>query len=154
MRRYLQSPESNVVLSESRSLYEHGLASVKCLLSGVDIFGPPASSQPCLLPVLRGIHSFHIYASQYWMEYLLSYVTSTPEDVTSEFVRLSSYLSFKFSSWASDRVHKKANQDTGLLDARLTHLQQHQDSLYLVAKAILLEQHARYIGDVSQDSSE
>ena len=69
---------------------EHGIASATCLLSGLEVFQP---DYPCLLRslrVLKGLHGFHAYASEYWVDYILSIVTS--HDTLSQSPLLSSVV--------------------------------------------------------------
>lgn len=55
---------------------EHGIASVTCLLSGLKVFQPDYPHFDRSLRVLKGLHGFHIYATEYWVDYILSIVTS------------------------------------------------------------------------------
>lgn len=55
---------------------EHSIASITCLLSGLKVFQPDYSHFDRSLRVLKGLHGFHIYATEYWVDYILSIVTS------------------------------------------------------------------------------
>jgi len=55
---------------------EHGTASATCLLSGLEVFQPDYPYLLRSLRVLKGLHGFHVYASEYWVDYILSIVTS------------------------------------------------------------------------------
>jgi hypothetical protein len=55
---------------------EHGIASITCLLSGLKVFQPDYPHLERSLRVLKGLHGFHVYASEYWVDYILSIVTS------------------------------------------------------------------------------
>jgi hypothetical protein len=69
---FLQSSFSTVVLREEDALREQGIATLSCLLSGLKIFDPSYDDQARLLRLVKGIHGFHVYATEYWTEYLLA----------------------------------------------------------------------------------
>jgi hypothetical protein len=73
---YLQTPQSTLLITEDRVIREHGIASVTCLLSGLKVFQPDYPHFDRSLRVLKGLHGFHIYATEYWVDYILSIVTS------------------------------------------------------------------------------
>ncbi|EEU35842.1 uncharacterized protein NECHADRAFT_20921, partial [Fusarium vanettenii 77-13-4] len=75
--RFLQSSSSNIVIHKQQALHEHGVATVTCLLSGFRVFGSKLSEQERFLRVGKGLHGFHVYATEYWSEYLLSHVATT-----------------------------------------------------------------------------
>jgi hypothetical protein len=73
------SQSSELVLTEEQCLYEHGVAALSCLLSGIYVLNSsrhePNSlldEQNKLLRFVKGIHGFHVYATEYWTEYLLA----------------------------------------------------------------------------------
>ncbi|CAN9407282.1 unnamed protein product [Alternaria alternata] len=61
-----------VTLREEQSLNEHGIAAVTCLLSGLHVLDPSYDEQAKLSRFVKGIHGFHVYATEYWTEYLLA----------------------------------------------------------------------------------
>jgi len=50
---------------------EHCIASVTCLLSGLQVFQPGYLSSVRALRVLNGVHSFQVYATEYWVDYII-----------------------------------------------------------------------------------
>ena len=70
------SQSSELILTEEQCLYEHGVASLSCLLSGIQVLNKEPESSPNeqnkLLRFVKGIHGFHVYATEYWTEYLLA----------------------------------------------------------------------------------
>ncbi|EXF79271.1 NACHT domain-containing protein [Colletotrichum fioriniae PJ7] len=74
VKLFLGSQHSSLVVNETTTLSEHGLATITCLLSGTNVFSTMYGEQDRLYRVLKGIHSFHVYATEYWTEYLLSWV--------------------------------------------------------------------------------
>ncbi|KAK8115310.1 hypothetical protein PG999_007379 [Apiospora kogelbergensis] len=76
VKEFLTSSSSNLVLAEKDCLLQHGVATVTCLLAGTEAFsnGLPHDSryEQMLVRVIRGLHSFHVYAKEFWTDYLLS----------------------------------------------------------------------------------
>ncbi|KAF4465800.1 NACHT domain-containing [Fusarium albosuccineum] len=70
-----RSQSSNIVIQKPQALQEHGVAAVTCLLSGLLVFGNTYEGDK-YLQVAKGLHSFQLYATEYWTEYLLSHVAS------------------------------------------------------------------------------
>jgi hypothetical protein len=48
------------------------MAAVTCLLSGLEVLDPSYNKQAKLSRFVKGIHGFHVYATEYWTEYLLA----------------------------------------------------------------------------------
>ncbi|KAM5354528.1 hypothetical protein ACJ41O_001175 [Fusarium nematophilum] len=80
VKEYLQSPDSIMVLSENDIIHEHGFATVTCLLSGLRIYTPSSPTHARLLQTLSGLHAFHNYATEHWVDYLLCHVSSPSEE--------------------------------------------------------------------------
>jgi hypothetical protein len=59
-------------LKEEDAMREHGVAAVSCLLSGLQVFNKRYDEQTRLLRLIKGVHGFHVYATEYWTEYLLA----------------------------------------------------------------------------------
>ena len=58
------------------AVHEQCLATATCLLSGLQIFQHSISEQDRLLRAVRGFHGLQVYASEYWVEYVLSIAAS------------------------------------------------------------------------------
>lgn len=61
-----------MIIHEQEALEEHGVAAVTCLLSGLKAFDTTYDKQTRYHRVVKGLHGFHLYATEYWTEYLLS----------------------------------------------------------------------------------
>ncbi|KAH7324989.1 hypothetical protein B0I35DRAFT_425369 [Stachybotrys elegans] len=72
VKEFLQSSSSNLVLVERDCLLQHGIATIACLLAGIEAFTNESPDHSVLLCVIKGLHSFHIYAKEFWTDYLLS----------------------------------------------------------------------------------
>jgi hypothetical protein len=62
---YLQTPQSKILITEDKVIREHVIASATCLLSGLEVFQPEYSCSVRSLRVLKGLHGFHVYASEH-----------------------------------------------------------------------------------------
>ncbi|KAK7908792.1 hypothetical protein PG985_016095 [Apiospora marii] len=79
VKEFLQSSASNLILVERECLLQHGIATVTCLLAGIESFSDGVPDDPVLVRIIRGLHGFHIYAKEHWTDYLLSLVPSDEE---------------------------------------------------------------------------
>lgn len=141
-----------MILNEETALYEQGLATVTCLLSGVRIFAPSYPEQTRSIRVLRGLHGFHIYATEYWIEYLLSNAASSNGmDTSSKFFFLSCELSHTLKHIPVAPAGGKDDESFLLLDNRLAHLQ-HYGDLYEIARTLLLKQRSRCLAELDSDN--
>jgi hypothetical protein len=71
VKDFLQNSSNSIVLHEMDTLREHGLASVTCLISGFDLFLPQTHKATRHIRLIKGIHGFHVYATEFWTEYIL-----------------------------------------------------------------------------------
>ncbi len=69
---FLQSDASSLVIDERQALQEHGIATITCLLSGIKFFTRSIQSHAEYHRVISGVHGLHIYATEHWIDYLLS----------------------------------------------------------------------------------
>lgn len=60
-----------MALKETYAFCEHSIASITCLLAGFRIFDTTYNTNERNLRILKGLHGFHIYATEYWLEDLL-----------------------------------------------------------------------------------
>lgn len=125
VKEFLQSPESNTILDEFSAVREQGLAIASCLLSGLQVFQPTYPQQARSLRVLRGFHGMHVYASEYWIEYLL-YIAASKNglDTSTRFFIRSHELSIALNS-----LHSTEDQefDRKALDDRFIHIKIHPE---------------------------
>ncbi|KAK3345804.1 hypothetical protein B0T25DRAFT_460566 [Lasiosphaeria hispida] len=126
--------------------HEQGLVIASCLLSGLQVFRPSYPEQERPLRVLKGFHGLHVYASEFWVEYLL--LTAASEkglDTSSKFFARSTQLATDLNSL---RQVEDPPLDTKTLDSRLVHLESHSE-VFRAARSILAERAAR----IDQDTS-
>ena len=138
---YLQSSDSKLGLNQSDAAYEHGLASVTCLLSGARVLCPSTTEQSRLLRVIHGLHGFHLYATEHWIGYILMAAADDSNNPSrSEFLDQSCEL-----ARALEKQPRKSCDHEGEatlpeeIDKCLVALREKHGALYNLAKAILQE---------------
>ncbi|KAH8663858.1 hypothetical protein BGZ61DRAFT_431827 [Ilyonectria robusta] len=146
VRDYLQSPDSNLILDEKTSIHEHGLATATCLVSGLQILNPSCPDHTRLPRVLRGIHGFHTYATEYWIEYVLSnFPLNMRIPASLQFFHLSRQLSASFAQLAKPSQNEGKGRKFDLFDNRLNDIRHQDIGLYDTARTILLERQVGYL---------
>ena len=124
--RFLQSSRSNLIINEQDALREHGMATFACLLSGLEVFGETYEEHHRYLRVAKGIHGFHIYATEHWTEYLLSHAVSEGGvNISSPFVTLACLLANKLDETILQESPVEIDSELSVSDQRLTLLGQH-----------------------------
>ncbi|KAF5536492.1 NACHT domain-containing protein [Fusarium napiforme] len=152
VRDYLESSDSIMPIDESSSVVSHGQAIAACLVSGLQIFTPNYPENKRHLRVLRGIHAFHTYASQYWVYYVLDNCNGPETNHGSNFMALCSELRDKFNS-ASDTCHSADIGAPTCLDPRLAAVHFADKSLGVVVQRILEEERNQYLEEPSLEGS-
>ncbi|KAL7914862.1 hypothetical protein GGI35DRAFT_161583 [Trichoderma velutinum] len=142
VRDFLQSSDTALLVTELESQRRHGLATVRCLLSGQQIFAPLYPGSERVLRVFRGLHGFHMYATEFWVDYLLASLEFDQDQFfESDLFALSCRLAQNFTGSKTDCEAV----DGSLSDSRLTLIQQKDYPLYKVVKMVLLEQNKETI---------
>ncbi|KAF2470907.1 uncharacterized protein BDR25DRAFT_314088 [Lindgomyces ingoldianus] len=98
--QFLQTSASSVVLKEQNVLAEHAVATITCLLSGLEVFGEQYDESRRCVRLVKGLHDLHVYATEHWSECLLSSTKSMDEFLNAEAALLAecnSELSTKIS---------------------------------------------------------
>ncbi|KKO99583.1 hypothetical protein THAR02_08317 [Trichoderma harzianum] len=130
VRDFLQSSDTTLLITENDSQRRHGLATVRCLLSGQQIFAPLYSDSERTLRVLRGLHGFHMYATEFWVDYLLASLEfDQAQFFESDFFVLSCRLAENFIAAETDGEAA----DGSLSDQRLALIRQKDYPLKLPA---------------------
>ncbi|KAM6486972.1 hypothetical protein HDV62DRAFT_402187 [Trichoderma sp. SZMC 28011] len=146
VRDFLQSSDTALLVTENESQRRHGLATVRCLLSGQQIFAPLYPDPERELRVLRGLHGFHMYATRFWVDYLLPFLESDQDQFfESDFFVLSCRLAENFIAAETDCEAA----DSSLSDPRLALIRKKDYRLYEMIKVVLLEQNKEIIEVVS-----
>lgn len=127
-----------MTINEQEAYHEHGVAAVTCLLSGLQIFDSAYDKQNRYHRVVKGLHGFHVYATEYWTEYLLSRAKhmdglETDSLLFTQACQMAEVLSATASVMTIEPV---AEAPSNILDERLELLQTHP-ILYKHVKAAL-----------------
>ncbi|RFU25006.1 hypothetical protein B7463_g11335, partial [Scytalidium lignicola] len=126
VKEYLQSSSSNLIINEQEVLREHGIAAVTCFLSGLEVFSKIYPEQTKCLRVVKGLHGLHIYATEYWTEYILSHaISANGLDITSPLCILANQLAHKLDLAVEPTTAEEVKSKSDLLDERLGSLRQH-----------------------------
>lgn len=127
-----------MVLQKEEALHEHGVATITCLLSGLRSFGSDFHEQERFLRVGKGLHGFHIYATEYWTEYLLSHTVRADgldTDCTAPLITLACQLADAVEISNPETVPEHdASMDQ--LDKRLSSLWQYPTLHKCVGRAL------------------
>lgn len=132
VKDYLQTDASPILITEKDAMNCHSMTATACLLSGLQVFASGYDHQTKLLRLVKGLHGLHVYATEYWTEYLLSVVTgdSTPPSTVVELAaRLANTL----------ELHCASEGTIEMQDTRLENLSSHPILLKHVSWAL----HAR-----------
>ena len=124
--RFLQTSSSNLVINEQEALQEHGIATITCLLSGLEVFSKTSEEQTKYLRVVKGLHGLHVYATEYWTEYLLSHAASAGGlDTNSSLFALAYRLADRLEETVNPTTTKEVDSESRMLDERLITLRQY-----------------------------
>ncbi|EAQ87140.1 hypothetical protein CHGG_03759 [Chaetomium globosum CBS 148.51] len=126
VKDFVQSPSSNLAIREEEVLQQHTTAVLACLISGLDVFHKGYHEHSRVFRVIKGMHGLHVYATEYWTEYLLSEASRHGGISTDTCVsRLASELANKLEVWAPSNV-PLGRPGPGHSDERLLLLRQHE----------------------------
>ena len=111
---------SKLPIVRDKAVYEHGIASVTCLESGLDVFNPGFSGHDRNTRVLKGLHGFHVYANENWLNYVSDILTSRDRqqapDLLATLAKLSDRLASLGISSASTNIESEPTLSGGVLD--------------------------------------
>ncbi|KAH6855598.1 hypothetical protein B0I37DRAFT_424156 [Chaetomium sp. MPI-CAGE-AT-0009] len=126
VKDFVQSSSSNLVIREEEVLHQHAAAVLACLISGLDVFGEGYPEHSKALRVIKGIHGLHVYATEYWTDYLLS-EASRHGGMSSDTCafHLARQVASKLEEFAPYNV-QQGDSDLGHPDDRLLLLAQHE----------------------------
>ncbi|KAK1246773.1 hypothetical protein MKX08_000575 [Trichoderma sp. CBMAI-0020] len=143
VRDFLQSSALSITASES--LKRHGLATVRCLLASQQILASSYSETDRALRVLRGVFGFHMYATEFWIDYILEHL-ELDQDILfeSDFFLLSCRLAEQLETILEP---SKVAVKNGLPNSRLNTLRQKHDPLYNTIQTVLLERDVKLLQD-------
>ncbi|RKL16693.1 hypothetical protein BFJ70_g14981 [Fusarium oxysporum] len=122
VKDFLQSSLSNVVISEPEAIAEQCLSTLACLMCGSEVFLGDRSHHIKASRVVKGIHGFHVYATEFWTEYLLHHVSTRSSSANSTILDLASRLAERLNGLTNtDSVQDEA-PNTYPVDERIQFL--------------------------------
>lgn len=138
---YLEHEDNGAFISEAGASLEHSIASATCLLSGLQVFGPEFQDHERKLRVVHGLHAFHIYATEYWLDHLL--VAGASEGGFNQ----SPMLCLLLSRLSSELEHLDSElgattRDSPLLESQIQCLSSRK-GLYEAARVTLIDKSTR-----------
>lgn len=118
--RFLQSSSSNLLLNQANSTNEHGIASITCLQAGMHFFLGNFTEHEINLRVVAGLHGFHLYAADHWVDDLLTAVATAATSISElPLYRLAVTLAERASGLANDTTLEEHQRECNDIDARL-----------------------------------
>ncbi|KAI1273844.1 hypothetical protein F5Y07DRAFT_375279 [Xylaria sp. FL0933] len=119
VQEFLESPASNLCITEIPAIEKQGIATLACLISGLQTFSQSFDQRTRILQVAKGLHALQIYATEYWTDYLLRYMElAAMHDSSSKLVKLASELSQRLDGLTGPNFDG-AGINTLSLDSRL-----------------------------------
>ncbi|VTO91783.1 unnamed protein product [Fusarium graminearum] len=80
VKEFLQTSSQPILIKQEQAFEEHGVATVACLLSGLKVFDDAYPEHDKTIRVAKGLHGIHVYATEFWTEYLLNCASSNNTD--------------------------------------------------------------------------
>ncbi|KAL7955605.1 hypothetical protein V8C34DRAFT_327026 [Trichoderma compactum] len=138
VKEFLQTLSSSLIITQEESLQEHGLAAVSCLLSGLQVFNSAYPEQTRCLQVIKGLHGFHVYATEFWTEYLLPSANCATGDMgrASPLLVLACKLADTLDEASNATTSEEVKSPPNGLNDRMASLRQHP-TLYKHVEAAL-----------------
>lgn len=123
-------------INRDQAIVEHAVTSTACLSSGLDIFCPQYSSPDRCRRLIRGLHGFHVFAHQIWIDCVLDALS--PREREKDISQLLSILGEMSEKLAGLRASPSV-EDAGIFNSepRLELLRSFPP-LYRAARDVLL----------------
>ncbi|KAI0447888.1 hypothetical protein F4803DRAFT_558575 [Xylaria telfairii] len=120
VQEFLESPANSLKITERQAVEEQGTAIVTCLLSGLQALTKPDDDRSRNVQVAKGLHALHIYATEYWTEYLFRYMELLESDgLNSQLIDLANNLAQYLDSLNMHTLEEQAKTNTSSPDPRL-----------------------------------
>ncbi|KAI0421831.1 hypothetical protein F5X98DRAFT_389104 [Xylaria grammica] len=150
---YLETAESVVRINRDRAYLEHAVATTTCLLSGLDVFNPGYSSHDCSMRVLKGLHGFHVFTYEHWIDCVLRALSQ--KEPGEHMLQLRSNLSEVSQRVAAfkDSISPKDESISLALEPRLELLRPFSP-LYEIAKEALLTRNQKKLSYAASTNNE
>ncbi|KAI0182868.1 hypothetical protein EV127DRAFT_457871 [Xylaria flabelliformis] len=118
--KFILEASSSLSITEEQAVEEQGIATVACLLSGLRTFTKPHDDKLRNVQVVRGLHVLHIYATEYWTDYLFRHLELPGSGLSmSQLIDLTNNLSQWLDSLAIHTLKEPAEAKPSILSPRL-----------------------------------
>ncbi|KAI0190822.1 hypothetical protein F4808DRAFT_476479 [Astrocystis sublimbata] len=123
VKEYLQTYESVVRLDPNRAYLEHAITTATCISSGLDVFQPDYPAHARSKRMLRGLHAFHLFAYDHWIDCVLHALAlgNVERDMT-QLISIVSEVSQKLAVSANIRIGQDGDVAGTLSEPRLEFL--------------------------------
>ncbi|KAI8947470.1 hypothetical protein F4801DRAFT_582374 [Xylaria longipes] len=150
VQEFLESPASNLRITETPAIEEQGIATLACLISGLQTFSQPFDQRTRILQVAKGLHTLQIYATKYWTDYVLRYMELAKlNDSSSKLIKLASELSQRLKGLTGP-TFDVAGINPLPLDSRLELLKPYP----IIETQVKVAMHERSIGHLEAQSEQ
>lgn len=137
VKSFLKSSKSILLIKEDESQKAHALAVAHCLLFSQQVLMTSSHERDPMHTVIRGLLGFHMYATEFWLDYLLEYLKFGYGLLLREqFFTLSCHIADNFESMESGMGFAENIPP----DPRLHVIYHSHPSLYRMARVVLSEQ--------------
>ncbi|KAK4444371.1 hypothetical protein QBC34DRAFT_475092 [Podospora aff. communis PSN243] len=151
VKDYLKSRGESTMISKDTASYEHGTASVTCLLSGLTVFNTTYPAHDQSLRVLRGLHALHVYAKEFWLDHVLEAMASNQMHSPCRLRTLMSQLASKLFELDITSTQRHQVRDGTTSDSTLECLKPFE-GLYIYAKIVLQARSAKSLEEKASQS--
>jgi hypothetical protein len=140
---FLQSSVLSITANDS--LMRHGLTTVRCLLASQAIFASSYPEDDRALRVFRGVYGFHMYAVEFWIDYILEQFELDRDLLfKSDFFALSCCLAEQLGPLEPDRIAVENSPP----NSRLISLRQKHHPLYNAIQSERMEKSKEMLEDI------
>ncbi|ORX96342.1 hypothetical protein BCR34DRAFT_181469 [Clohesyomyces aquaticus] len=153
VKEFLQTPASTIMLSDKILVEAHGVATLTCLISGLEVFSERYEQQKRCVRLVKGLHGFHIYSTEYWIDYLLDSTSESAEGLveSSTLVKLACGLALRLAQMDPSASLGKAIPES-TVDGRLKRLQRYPSLCRVVEAAAEARSLKRLEAELLQES--
>ncbi|TRX91448.1 hypothetical protein FHL15_007672 [Xylaria flabelliformis] len=149
VREYLQTSESVVKINQDHAYLEHAIATSTCISSGLDVFRPSYASHDRSIRVFRGLHGFHVFAHEHWIDCILHALSL--RDTGEEMLYLFSILSEISQKLTAPKISSNSqNESIAVSEPRLEPLRR-LPPLFQTAKEFLLARNQKMASHVNSN---
>ncbi|KAH9885562.1 hypothetical protein F4778DRAFT_774332 [Xylariomycetidae sp. FL2044] len=124
VKDFLQFGSGGLRIQQQQAADEHGLAVITALLAGVDAFDCTKGDNAKYIRIIKGVHGIHVYATEYWTDYLLNHLTRTSSGSATRLLTMACELAKSLSEKeATPTISDPKLHESPPVDERMTVLE-------------------------------